>query len=156
MPFQERQMDLWSGIADGIAIAITTNGEVKQNGEAIMGKGTALQAKQRYPNIPRLLGYRLTRYGNHCHIFESCQLTNGGITDWSLISFPTKMWWRGKASLELIESSARELMDLIEHNGWTTVYLPRPGTKNGGLDWLEVVTSGALDCLDERVVVVYQ
>lgn len=41
------------------AICITTNGFVKRNREAVMGRGCALEAAKRIPELPSLLGHRI-------------------------------------------------------------------------------------------------
>ena len=51
---KEVKGDIWKSDCD--IIAITTNGVVKKNGELVMGRGIASQAKQRYPDIPKILG----------------------------------------------------------------------------------------------------
>jgi hypothetical protein len=150
MPFRELKADLWSGIKPGNAVAVTTNGVLTKDGRSVMGKGTALQARNRYPGIDQRFGDMITRHGNHCIALRMEDT-------WHLVSFPTKHHWREKSDLDLIERSAVELVILADGiNQWKEIYLPRPGTANGGLSWLEVVTSGALDHLDERFIVVYQ
>jgi hypothetical protein len=54
--------------------------------------------------------------------------------------------------LELIKQSARELMALIEEQGWKQVYLPRPGCFLGRLDWAQVKPA-IENILDDRVIV---
>ena len=45
-------------------ICITTNGFVKKDGCAVMGRGCAQEAKNRYPNINKLLGIHINTKGN--------------------------------------------------------------------------------------------
>ena len=42
--------DMWSEHAQGAVVAITTNGAVNKVGEAIMLRGCARQARNRYPD----------------------------------------------------------------------------------------------------------
>lgn len=49
------------------AACITTNGFIKANGEAVMGRGCALEAAQAFPNVPKLLGALITSKGNRVH-----------------------------------------------------------------------------------------
>jgi len=56
--------DIWDFYEKGFWIVITTNGNVKDNGEAVMGKGIALQARQRYPLLPSMLGKGILEIGN--------------------------------------------------------------------------------------------
>jgi hypothetical protein len=46
--------------------------------------------------------------------------------------------WHLKADLKLIEQSADELEQLVDHYGWQKVAVPAPGCGNGGLTWEEV------------------
>ena len=103
---------------------ITTNGDVKKNGELVMGRGIALQAKQRYPELPKLIGNCVKNNGNKVHYFK----------EYNIISFPTKIHWREKSNINLIVHSCYELNTLLDGLN-KQVVLPRPGCGNGGLDW---------------------
>lgn len=124
--------DFWT--IQGDARCITTNGVLRSNGDAIMGKGMALQAKQRYPKIEFTLGRLIQKYGNH--VFY---LGNG------LISFPTKYDWRdSKSDIGLIKRSAMELVSLfkgdvpIKSKSNRRILLTRPGCGSGNLNWTDV------------------
>jgi hypothetical protein len=56
--------NLWDYHDDGWWIAITTNGFIRRDGTAVMGRGCAAQAAKRYPALPRRLGTRLQTDGN--------------------------------------------------------------------------------------------
>ena len=77
--------DIWDYHDQGHWIVITTNGIVKSNGEAVMGKGIALQAKQRYPDLPKELGQSITFCGNTVRV-----LGRPPFSGYRLVSFPTK------------------------------------------------------------------
>jgi hypothetical protein len=115
--------DLWKYPADWRII--TTNGFVKKNGEAVMGRGTAWQAKTRYPELARRFGEFLNNRGNHVGIFE----------DIKLLTMPTKHHWIDDSDLLLIERSCVELASLPYQE---TFVLPTPGCGNGKLLWSEV------------------
>lgn len=142
--------DLWTMEAD--AICITTNGSVTNRGNAVMGRGCALQAKQRYPWLPSKLGAELRAGGNHVRCFTADVTL-------PLIMFPVKDEWHNGARLKLIEQSCYELMDLIEaipewqREKWQNVLLPRPGCGNGGRTWADVEPIIS-SILDDRVIVV--
>ena len=155
MPFREKQADLWSGILVGNAVVVTTNGILRQDGSAVMGKGTALQATKRFPGIDQRFGKEIATQGNHC-IALPMGMQVGSAAEWYLVSFPTKDHWRQPSKISLLERSANEIVKLADIHQWNEIYMPRPGTANGGLEWIEVVMSGALDVLDERFVVVYK
>ena len=137
--------DLWDQIGKACAICITTNGFAKRNGEAVMGRGCAAQAKKRYLGIERNLGRTLIRRGN----FPS-QIWKDDTT--SIISFPVKgeskkilqasdlesivkhkrndfkindtvPGWALKAEPEIIEQSAQHLVLIADIGGLNNIYL---------------------------------
>lgn len=143
--------DLWAEPAN--LYVITTNGAVRRDGAAVMGRGVALQAKQRFSGIERKLGAAIRSQGNHVHWL--------GLRDDSfagLMSFPVKHHWREPADLALIEQSAGELVKLLDDwctRDWETytVAMPRPGCGNGQLDWVDVAPL-LVPMLDDRFVIV--
>jgi hypothetical protein len=143
----EANGDLWVLPAD--ARCITTNGYVKADGAAVMGRGCALEARERFPGVDMLLGHRITKAGNHVHILPVDTRAR-----WELVSFPVKHHWREKADLDLIARSCAELTELIEGEGWERVLLPRPGCGNGQLSWEGEVRPLISYLLDDRVVVI--
>jgi len=133
--------NLWDFHNQGNAICITTNGFVKSNGQAVMGRGIAKQAAQRYTRLPREFGERLGSEGNHVMYFP----------DYNLYTFPVKHNWWEAADLDLISRSVKELEGCIEVVGHKLIYLPRPGCENGRRTWQEV--RPYLAHLDDRFVV---
>jgi len=124
---QEVTGDIWKLAQPGSWIAIPTNGDLKRNGADVMGRGVALQARERFVGVDRRLGQLLAEYGNHVHDL-------GEWAGWRLFSFPTKHHWRDSANLALIVRSADELWALwVSAQQWPQVYLPWPGCGNGGL-----------------------
>lgn len=124
--------DFWT--VQGDARCITTNGRLRENGNAIMGKGIALQARQRFPMIEFTLGRLIQKYGNHTFYLG-----------YGLISFPTKHNWRDdKSDIELIKRSAIELVSLfkgdvpIRNKSNRRILLTRPGCGSGNLNWSDV------------------
>lgn len=141
---REARGNLWDFHAQGHWVAITTNGAVKQNGECVMGRGCALEAKTRFPGLARELGRKLQEHGNFVFRFTAQRL----------VSFPVKHLWHQAADLDLIRRSAHGLMKALDAGAVPApVYLPRPGCGNGQLTWEQVkpVLEGVLD---DRVVVV--
>jgi len=122
--------NLWSYPAD--FRVITTNGTVKANGCAVMGRGCAREATLRYPTLSRLLGERLRARGNHVHFFSDQELGDR----LGLFTFPVKHDWHDPADLALIEQSTAELARQLLAS---SIYvLPRPGCGNGQRTWDEV------------------
>ena len=117
-----------------IALCITTNGEIKANGQAVMGAGIAKVFALVYPQLPVILGQKLACYGNRVHYL----LTDGNVY---ILSFPTKHHWRGSSSLSLIENSAETLAELAILKPYCTFILTRPGCGLGRLSWSVVRNS---------------
>ena len=139
---KEIKGDLWTTPAD--IIVITTNGYINKKGEAVMGRGCALQAKTKYPVVARWLGKNIEEHGNH--------VFNLGIHDGkNIYSFPVKHNWWEEADIELIKRSCKELAGRIEK--WHKVLLPRPGCGNGKLKW-EDVKKAIAPLLPDNVLVI--
>lgn len=108
-------------------IVIPTNGVVKSNGEAVMGKGVALTAAKMYPNLPQYLGQEITRKGNNVHYMFA-----------GVIAFPTKEHYKDNSTLELIEKSTAQLKAMADERKMSNIFLPRVGCGLGGLQWKQV------------------
>lgn len=122
---QELKGNLWDEQYNNDWRCITTNGIVKNNGNAVMGKGCAKEAAERYPQLPSWLGLRILKFGNKVTVFEKHRL----------IAFPVKNHWKEKADPELIKKSAEELTLIAEDQPTEKFILPRPGCGSGGLKW---------------------
>jgi O-acetyl-ADP-ribose deacetylase (regulator of RNase III) len=145
--------NLWTFPAD--ARCITTNGATCHDGQAIMGRGVAARAKERWPMLPVVLGELIRRHGNHVQLLMSPETIQPPFDDFAhIVSFPVKHHWRQPADLALIQRSCAELMDLADRTGLRSIALPRPGCGNGRLDWAEVGPAIA-PLLDDRVTIVY-
>lgn len=120
--------NIWKFHVNGRWVVVTTNGDVNSKGRAVMGRGIALQAAQRYPSLPYDLAERLQKYGNHVHYFNAVRI----------FTFPTKHHWPEQADLALIERSAVELRNMVDDMQIPDVYLPRAGCSNGRRKWEEV------------------
>jgi hypothetical protein len=116
---------------NGYPVCITTNGSVKKNGEAVMGRGCAKEAMDRYRGFPKMLGDRIKAYGNKPHLFHlsGCRI---------IITFPVKVEWHYQANKDLIRSSAMILKHIVDRLGIEKIVIPRPGCGNGQLKWEEV------------------
>jgi len=150
------KINIWDFVGKADAICITTNGFVKSGGEAVMGRGCAMEATQRFNGIAKILGNKLNSIGNVPHI-----LWNNPI----IVSFPVKPsrkvctnvqndvvthmrnkfvvgsvipGWACKADIEIIKESAMLLAKLAEINKWNTIALPMAGCGAGELTWVEV------------------
>lgn len=134
--------DLWKLPAD--LCCITTNGALRRNGNAIMGKGVALEARNNYHDIEAILGSLISKYGNHVFYLG-----------YNLISFPTKIHWRHDADIFLIKRSAQELVELLKNNPAKRILLTRPGCGNGNLQWSDVKIAISDILRDDKFIIVH-
>lgn len=144
--------DLWK-IGNPDARVITTNGFLKANGECVMGRGCAMEARDRYPGLSKRIGDRIAETGNHAYVFDVDE-------PWQLVTFPVKPA-RGSngepgfmcpAELGIIEASAWRVAIMAETFGWQEIVMPRPGSGNGRLKWADVKrVLGPI--LDDRFIV---
>lgn len=107
---------------------ITTNSVIKANAHLIMGKGIALEASVKYPNLSFELGRLVKHYGNNPFI----------MFNYGLISFPTKHHWKDNSDINLIERSAKIISAFAKIYDIKSISLPRPGCGNGNLKWGDV------------------
>lgn len=113
-------------------ICITTNGFLKKNGDAVMGRGCAYEATQYIPGITRILGRHIRANGNTAGILRVTA------DEWAIIAFPVKHVWWEPADPELIKVSVAWLVNEAEANPSITYVLPKPGCGNGRLTWITV------------------
>lgn len=116
--------DLWTYPAD--FRVITTNGSVRRDGRAVLGRGCARQAAIKYPRLPEELGLLLRQRGNRCFFFDQ----------YSLFTFPVKHEWMWKADKDLIAASTRLFGQQLLYS--CTYVMPRAGCGNGKRDWEEI------------------
>jgi len=146
--------NLWDQECD--ALVITTNGFVKTNGEAVMGRGCAKEACNLIPGLAATLGRKLAQKGNAPFVI-------GTHKERRIVSFPVKPakvlfndanvvvhmksrfkvgdivpGWAAKAELHIITHSANILVAMADTFGWQKIVLPRPGCGAGELDWAKV------------------
>ncbi len=121
--------NIWNYHKDGNYIVVTTNGFVKKNGECVMGRGIALQTKEKFEGFADRLGSAICAYGNKVLVFSPEKI----------ITFPTKHNWWEKSDLKLIEESAIQLAyEFKDKEFRLKIYMPKPGCSNGKLDWKDV------------------
>lgn len=137
---------------DGDVVVITTNGVVKNNGCAVMGRGVAKEADSIF-HVSALLGRFIVKGGNNVH-YLGTYYRNG--IQVKLVSFPTKEHWRYNSSIELIKKSTLQLIDLINILDCNDVYLPPVGCGNGGLNWATQVGPTIGSMLNDKYVVVFR
>lgn len=117
---------MWSVFNKTDVFMITTNPIIKQDGSVVMGRGIALQAKERFPKLPYDFGCILKDLGNTCigqiGIYENTHI-------WY---FMVKNHWASDADLGVITSSLWSLQTKFQGSS-KRIDLNFPGIGNGRL-----------------------
>jgi O-acetyl-ADP-ribose deacetylase (regulator of RNase III) len=103
----------------------------------VMGRGVALQFKNRFPANFEAYEFACARdevQPGKMFVFETRTLMNPRF----IINFPTKRHWRGKSRMEDIDSGLRALVEEIRTRGISSIAIPPLGSGLGGLNWMDV------------------
>ncbi len=121
--------DLLKDDADAIVNTVNCAG--------VMGKGIALQFKNKWP-----LNFRAYEVACKGKLVRPGQMfihdCGGLVKPHYIINFPTKDHWRGKSTLGFIRDGLVDLVAQIRRLGIRSIAVPPLGCGNGGLDWAEV------------------
>lgn len=108
------------------------------NTQGVMGKGIALQFKERYPN--NFLQYKMAcKRGDVLvgRMFITSETEMSG-KERTIINFPTKKEWRYPSQYSYIGDGLKDLRNQIIKRQITSIAIPPLGSSNGGLDWNKV------------------
>lgn len=103
------------------------------NTVGVMGKGLALEFKQRYPEM----------FSDYRTVCEKHQLTIGKLMLWRavdhwILMFPTKENWRNPSKLEYIEKGLFKFANTYAEKNISSIAFPKLGCGNGELNWDDV------------------
>jgi O-acetyl-ADP-ribose deacetylase (regulator of RNase III) len=107
------------------------------NTVGVMGKGIALQFKERFPQ--NFFAYKKAcKLGNveTGKMFVFKEMTISG--EKTIINFPTKKEWFQKSQYSYIEAGLEDLVRVIRNLDIKSIAIPPLGCGNGGLDWEKV------------------
>lgn len=116
----------------------------------VMGKGIALQFKNKWPENFRAYAAACAamevRPGK-MYVFDVGRLDKPNY----IINFPTKDHWRGKSRVEYIQDGLQDLVVTVQRLAIRSLAIPPLGCGNGGLEWNEVrpLIESAFACLPE-------
>lgn len=120
----------------------------------VMGKGIALQFKERFKNNFRLYREacknRTIGIGNSLVVREE----NNGTPVW-VINFPTKIHWRNPSEYWYVERGLDNLAQIIKDYDIKSIAIPPLGAGNGGLQWdnVKAMIENRLSNLDCDIIV---
>ncbi len=103
----------------------------------VMGKGLALAAKKRWPQM--YVDYEAACYREEVRPGEMWVWATGELFGTRhVIGFPTKRHWRAPSQMGDIDAGLGALRRVIEDEGITSVAIPQLGCGHGGLQWADV------------------
>lgn len=107
------------------------------NTVGVMGKGIALQFKNRFPQNYKI--YREACNEGTFHTGEVLVVREGDLLNQKvIINFPTKAHWKADSKYEYISTGLVALKTAIVENDIKSIAIPPLGCGNGGLDWVRV------------------
>jgi hypothetical protein len=148
-----QQVDLLNPPTSVDAVCITTNGIRKKDGSAVMGKGVALGAAKKWPQLPQILGTKLA--GGRLRLEVLLAVSRHPNPDLFILALPTKRDWKDPSPWDLVMKSLAELVHLTNGMDWKSVWLPPPGCGNGGLSWSKVAAA-TKDLLNDRFTIIFR
>jgi len=94
-----------------------------------MGKGIALDFKNRYPDM-------FFKYKELCkdNLIQVGKLWLYKSPDKWILNFPTKKDWRDKSEVSYLTLGLQKFIDTYQEKGITSIAFPLLGVNNGGLD----------------------
>lgn len=136
---QWKHGNMWSAWEQADLFVITTNGIVTKDGRLVMGKGIALEAKERFPGIDQVLGACVskkpyakgesasrTALSHEYHLLVSQAWPHK-----KLACLQTKYHWMGCANVKLIKESLARLKQWAEEHPAAQIHVNMPGVGEG-------------------------
>jgi hypothetical protein len=119
-------------------VVIPTSISWRRDGTAVLGRGLAKQAAERWPNLPIDYGEQCMRHGAATPVLAH---RPRGLNPRNLILFPVKplnaaqpqLSWQQPADLELIQRSLKQLQAMIPELSGGCIYISDVGCGNGQL-----------------------
>lgn len=124
--------EMWNYPAD--VYLCTTNGVLSGRDELIMGKGSALDMKKKYPNSPKLFGKKILEEATPGRVNLKYGLIYAELETplpW-IGAFQTKYHYNSRSYIDLIKLSTSMLKQFALFTS-KEIVLPYPGIGNGGL-----------------------
>lgn len=124
--------DMWSAYDEADLVLVTTNCTIRRDGQLVMGRGAAKQAKERFPQVPVAYGKAISELDHPSYGIMTPQ--DVGLDNCKVGIFQVKMHFRNQADLSLIRLSCLGLRERVRTKQITgTIHMNYPGIGNGGL-----------------------
>ncbi len=127
------------------------------NTVGVMGKGIALQFKERFPINFKV--YEKACKTGEVKVGEMLVVRENTLEgEKIIINFPTKTQWFKKSQYSYIEEGLKDLVRVIKEYNISSIAIPPLGCGNGGLKWDKVksMMNAHLSALDNVDVLVYE
>jgi O-acetyl-ADP-ribose deacetylase (regulator of RNase III) len=141
--------DLFRSNAEALVNPVNTVG--------VMGKGLALQFRERFPGL--YPAYQKACQRGEVRIGRVFVFDRGpSSSPRFILNFPTKAHWKDPSRLEYIRAGLVDLVRVVRELGIRSLAVPALGAGLGGLDWREVkpLIEEALGDLEGVEVWVYE
>jgi len=133
----EHRGDMWSAWPTAGLFLVTTNSYLNKQGELVMGRGMALQARHRFGGLAQAFGQAIAvRCG---HLGEHGLLISERWPEARVGAFQVKRHWVSRASLSLIRKGTQMLQAWAEEHPEVEIHLSMPGVGNGRRSLQEVL-----------------
>lgn len=141
--------NLFDSQAKAIVNAVNTVG--------VMGKGIALDFKEKYPS--NMEAYKKACTDGTVQIGKvfPVRVTESNVVEW-VVNFPTKKHWKGKSDIDWIKAGLIDLKEFIKSHNIESIAIPPLGAGHGGLSWSEVkkCIEDELSSLNDVSIEVYE
>jgi O-acetyl-ADP-ribose deacetylase (regulator of RNase III) len=140
--------DLFEAQTEAIVNTVNTVG--------IMGKGIALQFKQRFPE--NFIIYKKACEQKLFRIGDLLITENNSLFFKYIINFPTKEHWHNPSKYEYVEQGLDSLIVEIKKRNIKSVALPPLGAGNGKLEWekVKLILNDKLKALPEVDFIIFE
>jgi hypothetical protein len=141
--------NLWDELGHADVILFTANNTLNAKGELVMGAGAAREAKERFPDLPRFLGYQIASKTGDYGVVSTMVPYQGGRQ--RIAAFQTKRHWKSPSPLDLLKLSCEKLAGYAKQFPVQRIALNYPGIGLGGLTESDVLP--LLETLPDNVFV---
>lgn len=104
------------------------------NTVGVMGKGLALQIKQKYPNVYEAYKKACTQHRLTVGKLQLVPITDNRF----ILNFPTKTHWKHSSEYNYITLGLYKLASCYKSKNITSIAFPKIGCGCGGLNWIVV------------------
>lgn len=151
-----KQGNMWTAFDEADLFLVTCNSTLRKDGEIVMGRGCALQAKRKFPDLPKAAGKWLQNYqhitgdSDYGILIPYATIADASSEETKLGLFQVKHHFSQPAKLELIERSVDIALTSLDPM-YQNVHLNFPGIGYGELDYKSVLP--IVERLDNRFTV---